>query len=505
MLARTWSVGLAGVTGTPVEVEVDNAQGLPGIALVGLPDAVVRQSLDRVRAALGNVGHALPQRKFTIGLSPASMPKQGSGFDLAIAVGLLAACQVVPRTGLDDLVFLGELGLDGSVREVRGVLPAVLAASRTGRTRVVVARANADEASLVPGVEVLAVGELAEVLAHLAGRVRVAPHRRRPGGPPAPGPDLSDVVGQATGRRALEVAAAGGHHLFLSGPPGAGKTMLAERLPGLLPALADDLATEVTAIASVAGTLPPGAPLITRPPFEAPHHSATAVSLVGGGSGQIRPGALSRAHAGVLFLDEAPEFPRAVLDTLRQPLERGTVTIHRAHGSATFPCRSQLVLAANPCPCASPAGDASCTCGSVERRRYAARLSGPLLDRVDLRVQLPPVTRAGWLDGRTTPESTAAVATRVEQARAAAADRLAGTGLRTTAEVPGRLLRERWPVPRGALQLAERALERGALSVRGLDRVIRVSWTIADLAGRAVPGADDVAEALGLRLTGAAA
>ncbi len=270
MLARTWSVGLAGVTGTPVEVEVDNAQGLPGIALVGLPDAVVRQSLDRVRAALGNVGHALPQRKFTIGLSPAAMPKQGSGFDLAIAVGLLAACQVVPRAGLDDLVFLGELGLDGSVRAVRGVLPAVLAASRTGRSRVVVPRANADEAVLVPGVEVLAVGDLADVLAHLTGRVRLPLHRRRPAAAPPPGPDLSDVVGQVTGRRALEVAAAGGHHLFLSGPPGAGKTMLAERLPGLLPPLDDDLATEVTAIASVAGTLPPGAPLITRPALRGP-------------------------------------------------------------------------------------------------------------------------------------------------------------------------------------------------------------------------------------------
>ncbi|HJX45198.1 MAG TPA: ATP-binding protein, partial [Geodermatophilus sp.] len=302
-------------------------------------------------------------------------------------------------------------------------------------------------------------------------------HVRGPLPPPAPVPDLADVVGQSAGRRAVEVAAAGGHHLFLTGPPGAGKTMLAERLPGLLPVLDEQAALEVTAIHSVAGTLPPGAPLVGRPPFEAPHHSATMAALVGGGSGAIRPGALCRAHRGVLFLDEAPEFPRATLDTLRQPLERGSVTISRAAGSATFPCRAQLVLAANPCPCASAAGDAACTCSPLERRRYQSRLSGPLLDRIDLRVELPPVTRAAWLASDTAPESTATVAARVAAARQAAADRLRGTGLTLTSQVPGRLLRERWPLPRTALALAERALDRGLLSVRGLDRVLRVTRT----------------------------
>ncbi|MGY1609089.1 YifB family Mg chelatase-like AAA ATPase [Geodermatophilus sp. SYSU D00700] len=504
-LARTWSVGLAGVSGAMVEVEVDMSAGLPGVVLVGLPDAVVRQSVDRVRAAVVNTGAPWPMRRITIGLSPASMPKQGSGFDLALAAAVLAAAGTLPADAADGLVLLGELGLDGSVRPVRGVLPAVLAAARAGHATVVVPAGNADEAALVAGVEVLAAATLGDLVAHLSGRARLLPHVRGPLPPPAPVPDLGDVVGQAAGRRAVEVAAAGGHHLFLSGPPGAGKTMLAERLPGLLPVLDEAAALEVTAIHSVAGTLPPGAPLVGRPPFEAPHHSATMAALVGGGSGAIRPGALCRAHRGVLFLDEAPEFPRATLDTLRQPLERGSVTISRAAGSATFPCRAQLVLAANPCPCASAAGDAACTCSPLERRRYGSRLSGPLLDRIDLRVELPPVTRAAWLATDVAPESTAAVAARVAAAREAAAARLRGTGLSLNSQVPGRLLRERWPVPRPALALAERALDRGMLSVRGLDRVLRVAWTVADLAGRTVPGAGDVAEALGMRLQRAAA
>jgi magnesium chelatase family protein len=504
-VVRTWSVGLVGVQGAVVEVEVDMSAGVPGVALVGLPDAVVRQSVDRVRAAVVNAGGSWPMRRITIGLFPASMPKQGSGFDLALAAAVLAAAGTVPRRAVGRLVLLGELGLDGAVRPVRGVLPSVLAAAQAGHRQVVVPAGNADEAALVEDAEVLPVATLAELVEHLAGRHVLRRHERGPLPDPPPPPDLADVVGQAAGRRAVEVAAAGGHHLLLTGPPGAGKTMLAERLPGLLPPLDEQAALEVTAIHSIAGTLPAGAPLVTRPPLEAPHHSATLAALVGGGSGQIRPGAVCRAHRGVLFLDEAPEFARSVLDTLRQPLERGEVTIARATSSVTFPCRAQLVLAANPCPCATAAGDTACTCSPLERRRYQARLSGPLLDRIDLRVELPPVTRAAWLGGDGPPEPTAVVARRVQRARAAAVERLAGTGWTANAAVPGRLLRERFALPQAALALAERALERGSLSVRGYDRVLRVAWTLADLAGRPVPGGDEVAEALGMRLRRVAA
>jgi len=499
-LARTWSVGLVGLSGGVVEVEVDLSAGLPGMAIVGLADTSVRESRDRVRAAVLNSGLDWPNRKITIGLSPATLPKHGSGYDLSLAVGLLAASDQVPCGAAEKFLFLGELGLDGRVRAIRGVLPAVIAAVKEGHQHVVVAQENGAEAQLVGDADVWVADTLADVVGFLCGdREGQRPVRVDAPAPPET-PDLIDVVGQSAGRLALEIAAAGGHHLLLTGPPGAGKTMLAERLPGILPPLTDEEALQVTAVHSLAGELPRGSPLIRRAPFESPHHTATMPALVGGGSPLARPGAISRAHRGVLFLDEAPEFGRGVLDSLRQPLEKGVVSLHRAAGVSTYPCRCQLILAANPCPCAPATGDADCGCTSLARRRYADRLSGPLLDRVDLHVGLPAVSRRALLDSSDPREGSAQVGVRVAEARAAAAARLSQWGRRLNSEVPGVVLRESLRLPRQALTSAEMALDRGLLSVRGFDRVLRVAWTLADLAGAARPGSAEIDAAVGLRL-----
>lgn len=500
-LARTRSVVLVGVHGHLVEIEADIADGLPGVSLIGLPDAALAEARDRIRAAVVNSGQKWPARRITLALSPADLRKQGSRFDVALAIAVLAASDVVPHDALADLVFLGELGLDGKIRAVRGILPAVLAAVRAGFPRVIVPVDNAAEAALVHDAEVRAVPTLADLVLLLTGEdcevvAGVPPeHQPRP-----PTRDLADVVGQAAGRRALEIAAAGGHHLYLSGPPGAGKTMLASRLSGLLPPLQPDEALEVTAVHSVAGLLPPDAPLISTPPFQAPHHTATIAALVGGGSGLPRPGAISCAHRGVLFLDEAPELARGTLDALREPMERGEISIARSAGQVRFPARFQLVLASNPCPCASAAGDVACTCPPLVRRRYLARLSGPLLDRIDLRVQLLPVNRAALFAQGARGESSKKVAARVAAARAAAVERLTDTPWRTNAEVPGAVLRTRWRLPGRSLVVASRALEKGEISARGFDRVLRTAWTIADLGGRTMPNSYDVSEAVGLRI-----
>jgi magnesium chelatase family protein len=499
-LARTLSVALLGVQGQVVEVQADLADGLPGLAMIGLPDAALNEARDRIRAAIVNSGEVWPPRRMTLALLPATLPKRGSMFDVALAVAVLAAAGAVPTEPLAEVVLLGELGLDGRLRSTRGVLPAVAAAVRSGLHRVITPEPNAAEAALVPGAEVRGVAALADLVAFLRGepgRVRSPVQLPPPEEPPPP--DLGDVVGQLQGRRAVEVAAAGGHHLLLAGPPGAGKTMLAERLPGVLPPLDDDAALEVTAVHSVAGTLPAGAPLLRRPPYQAPHHTASMAALVGGGSGVARPGALSLAHRGILFLDEAPEFSRGVLDALRQPLESGEVVIARSGGSARFPARVQLVLAANPCPCASPAGATGCTCSDLVRRRYLGKLSGPLLDRIDLHIELRPVAPADLLGGLAVAESTEIIAKRVDEARRAAADRLRGTPWRTNAEVSGTALRSRWRLSRRVTSVADRGLSAGWLTARGYDRVLRLSWSIADLAGRTTPSQGDVSEAVGLR------
>ncbi len=494
-LARSWSVGLTGLQGHLVEVEADLAQGLPGLTVIGLPDASVGEARDRVRAAIVNSGERWPAQRITLALSPASVPKRGSGFDLALAAAVLAADGVVPVEALHRRVLLGELGLDGRVRPVPGVLPSLLTAVRAGICRAVVPGANLSEARLLPDLEAAGVATLHDLVRLLRGEDYESgePAPTSPATPLAP-PDLRDVAGQTAGRTAVEVAAAGGHHVFLLGPPGAGKTMLAERLPGLLPPLSLDAALEVTAIHSVAGLLGADAALITQPPFQDPHHTASVPSVVGGGTGLARPGAATLAHRGVLFLDEAPEFRRGVLDALRQPLESGRLTLTRVGGTAVYPARFTLVLAANPCPCAKD----PCSCPPDARRRYLSRLSGPLLDRVDLHVELEPVG-SGALHAEP-GEASAVVAARVALARDRAAVRLRGTPWMTNADVPAVELQRRWPLPVAARGPVEDAVDRGLLTARGYSRVTRVAWTLADLWGSDRPGQAEVWTALGFRL-----
>jgi len=504
-LARTFSVALVGVDAHVVEVEAHAGSGLPHFTLTALSDRVLKGVEHRLRSAFGNSREDWPSRRLTVGLAPAGVPKSGSGFDLAIAAAILGAAEAVPLGRLETLVLLGEVAISGRIRPIAGVLPAVIGAARAGHDCFVVPRGNIREARLVPGIKVLSAGSLPELCGWLRGDVSDADLDVEPDDDPPPTdvepPDLVDVVGQERGRRAIEIAAAGNHHTLLLGSPGVGKTMLAERLPGILPPLTSEEALDVTGIHSVAGRLAPGRPLITKPPFFGPHHSTTVAAMVGGGSGIAQPGAVSLAHRGVLFLDEAPEFGSKALDALRQPLESGEVTIARAHGIATYPARFLLVLAANPCPCAAGGRDPSvsgCICPPAVRLRYQSRLSGPLHDRIDLTVMLSTVSRT-VLDEGAAGETTAVVAQRVAAARESARARFAGTPWSTNGEIPGPILRRRWRVPASALRPVHQAVARHQLSTRGIDRVLKVAWTLADLAGRAIPGTDEVEEALALR------
>ncbi len=504
---------LLGVDGHVVGVEAHVSQGVSGFSVVGLADKLVGEARDRCRSAVINTGLEWPGPKNTVGLSPAELPKRGPTLDLAIALALLAASGQVPRDEVAELAVVGELALDGRVRPVRGALVAALAARACGARRLVVPRPNVAEASLVPDLEVLGVATLAGLVALVRGDAVPDVELDAADDPladlPAPlVPDLADVRGQHDARVALELAAAGGHHLAMTGLPGVGKTMLAERLPGLLPPLDQQAALEVTAIHSVAGRLGAAGRLVTVPPFEAPHHTATHAAMVGGGSGVPRIGLVSLAHRGVLFLDEAPEFDASALDALRQPLESGELVVARSAFTVRFPARFHLVLAMNPCPCGrsdggrSPPGPA-CACTPVQRRRYLSRISGPLLDRVDLRVALIRPTLADLEFGASDAEPTRAVAARVHEARDRAAARFAGTPWRVNADVPGPVVRRQFGLSPDAAAPLDAAVSRGAVSARGADRVVRVAWTVADLAGRDRPSAADVSTALVHREGGA--
>lgn len=502
-LGRTHAVALSGVEGQLVQVEAHMAQGLPAMAMSGLPDAACSRAPHRIRAAAEGCGLSIPQRRWTINLTPAWLPKTGSGFDLGIAVAQLVASDLLPPRVAEGVVHIGELGLDGAVRPVAGVLPMVAAAAAGGRTAIIVPAANAAEAALVPGVTVYGVASLREAIdlhlsVHAGARPRAVPVPE-PQDSGSGAPDLCDVVGQPEARAALEVTAAGRHHMLMVGTPGAGKTMLAERLPGLLPALDRSEALEVTAVHSVLGALEDRHSLVVRAPFVAPHHSASMAAVIGGGSARVRPGAVSRAHRGVLFLDETPEFRRDVLDGLRQPLESGEVVIARADRQTRLPARFQLVAAANPCPCGRAVGKGErCECTSLARRTYFNKLSGPLLDRIDVRVSLLPVTLAAL--GGPPGEPTSVVARRVLVARQAQRQRWADTGWTVNADVPGSLLRDSvWRLPRSVTTPLDRAMDRGELTLRGYDRCLRVAWTVADLAGADRPGREHLGQALALR------
>ena len=499
MVAQLYSMGIYGMDAFPVEVEADLSSGLPAFEVVGLPDAAVKESRDRVRSAMKNCGYKFPVSRITVNLAPADKKKEGTLYDLPLLVALMKASGQL-AADLSGSVFLGELSLSGQTRPVRGVLPMVMEARKRGFRSCYVPRENAAEGAVVKGIRVYPVADVPALLAHLAGARPIPPASpgEEPQGAAAPLPDFSEVCGQAQARRALEVAAAGGHNVLLIGSPGSGKSMLARRLPSILPEMTFEETIETTKIHSVAGVLPPGASLIRTRPFRAPHHTVSPAGLAGGGS-IPRPGEISLAHNGVLFLDELPEFSRAAMEVLRQPIENGWVTISRVGGTVTYPCSAMFVAAMNPCPCGyfgHPTRHCICTPQAVSR--YLARVSGPLLDRLDLHIEVPPV-EFEELDSDEKAESSAAIRARVNAARAVQNKRFRGTGIACNARITPDRLREFCPMEEKSHRLLKAAFQKLGLSARAYDRVLKVCRTIADLDGRETILPRHVAEAVQYR------
>lgn len=498
------SVGLLGLQACVIQVQAFISQGLPAFTIVGLPDASLSEARERVKSGCTASGFAWPQCRVTVNMSPASLPKRGASHDLAIAASILSASGVIPTHATQDVVVLGELNLDGTVLPIHGVLPILLHARSQGIERVIIPRANQEEADLVDGIRAISVSHVGELI-ELFGGIATYSMPTAPlftdtsfttlsQAPPVA--DMQEVVDQDAAKFALQVAAAGGHHLLMIGPPGTGKTMLASRMPGIMAPLDEQEQFEVASIRSICGTLHAHG-ISDIPPFEAPHHTATVPSLVGGGSGVGSPGAITRAHHGVLFMDEAPEFSPRALQTLREPLESGSVVISRAKGSTIFPARFQLIMAANPCPCGYAYGTGErCTCRERERIRYFNRLSGPILDRIDIQVQVDPVSHLST-GPDSSAQSSASLRHEVIQARQRARERFAHEGWHCNAQASGRWLRSHTPLD--ALRVVNDALADHRLSLRGADRALRLCWTLADLAQRSAPTINDIHAAIALR------